>query len=83
MPTTGHAAAHAVLRYRVVQGWLRDETACGTVKIQQAINCNTHTGQTEVALPVKGRHGGLADALVVTPNGMVLVFRGPQGKDLF
>ena len=73
LPTVGHAAARAALRYGVAQGWILDETAPGSVNIQEAVDRVAHTGQTEVALHTRGRHGGPAKGNVVEPTGMVLV----------
>ena len=73
LPAVGHAAARAALRYGVVQGWILDETACGSVNIQEAVDRVAHTGQAEVALHTRGRHGGPAEGIIVEPSGMVLV----------
>ena len=73
MPTKRHAAASATLRYGVAQGWLQDETARSSVNIEQAIDRVTHTGLTEMALHMRGRHDGPAQRFIVEPNGMVLV----------
>ena len=69
----GHAAARAALRYGVAQGWILDETARGSVNIQEAVDRVAHTGQTDVALHTRGRHGGPAEGIVVEPTGTVLV----------
>ena len=69
----GHAAARAALRYGVVQGWILDATARGSVNIQEAVDRLAHTGQAEVALHTRGRHGRPAQGIVVEPSGMVLV----------
>ena len=69
----GHAAARAALRYRVAQGWILDETARGSVNIQEAVDRVAHTDQAEVALHTRGRHGRPAEGIVVEPSGMVLV----------
>ena len=69
----GHAAARAALRFRVAQGWILDETARSSVKILEAVDRVTHTGQAEVALHTRGRHGGPAEGIVVEPSGTVLV----------
>ena len=69
----GHAAARAALRYRVAQGWILDETARGSVNINEAVDLVAHKGQTEVALPTRGRHGGPLEGIVLEPTGMVLV----------
>ena len=73
LPAVGHAAARAALRYGVAQGWTLDETACGSVNIQEAVDRVAHTGQAEVALYTRGRHGGPAEGIVVPPSGLVLV----------
>ena len=73
LPAVGHAAARAALRYGVAQGWILDETAPGSVNIQEAVDRVAHTGQTEVALHTRGRHGGPVEGIVVGPSGMVLV----------
>ena len=69
----GHAAARAALRYGVAQGWVLDETALGSSNIQEAVDRVAHTGQAEVALHTRGRHGGPAEEIIVEPSGMVLV----------
>ena len=69
----GHAAAHAALRYRVVQGWINDETTRGSVNTQEAVDRVANRGQTEVALQTRGRHSGPAEGIVVEPTAMVLV----------
>ena len=68
----GYAAARASLRYGVAQGWIQDETTRGTVNIQEAINRVAHTGQTEVALHTRGRHGGPGEGIIPEPTGMIL-----------
>ena len=73
LPAVGHAAPHAALRYGVAQGWILDETARGSVTIQEAVDRLAHTGQAEVALHTRGRNGGPAEGIVVEPSGMVLV----------
>ena len=73
LPAVGHAAARAALRYGVAQGWILDETARGSVNIQEAVDQVAHTGQAEVALHTRGRHGGPAEGIVVEPSVMVLV----------
>ena len=73
LPAVGHAAARATLRYGPAQGWIRDDTARGSVNIQEAVDRVTHTGKTEVALHTRGRHGGPAEGIVVKPMGMVLI----------
>ena len=69
----GRGAAGAALHYGVAQGWILDETARGSVNIQEAVERVAHTGQGEVALHIRGRHGGPAEGIVVEPSGMVLV----------
>ena len=69
----GHAAARADLRYAVAQGWIQDGTTRGSDNIQGAVDRVAHTGQTEVALHTRGRHGGPAEGIVVEPTGTVLV----------
>ena len=69
----GPAAACAALRYGVAQGWILDETARGSVNIQEAVDRVTHAGQAAVALHTRGRHGGPAEGIIVQPSGMVLV----------
>ena len=69
----GHAAARAALRYGLAQGRILDETARGSVNIQEAVHRVADTGQAEVALHTRGRHGELAEGIVVDPSGMVLV----------
>ena len=69
LPAVGHAAARAALRYGVAQGWILDATA----RIQEAVDRVAHTGQAEVALHTRGRHGGPAEGIIVEPSGMVLV----------
>ena len=73
LPAVGHAAARACLRYGVAQGWILDETARGSVKIQQAVDRVAHTGQAEGALHTRGCRGTPAEGIVVEPSGMVLV----------
>ena len=67
------AAARAALSYGVAQGWILDETARGSVNIQEAVDRVTHAGQAAVALHTRGRHGGPAEGIIVEPSGMVLV----------
>ena len=69
----GYAAARAALRYGVVQGWIKDETTRGSVNIQEAVDRVADTGQTEVALHTRGRHGRPAEGFVLEPTGMVPV----------
>ena len=52
----GRAAARAALRYGLAQGWILDETARGSVNIQEAVDRVTHAGQAAVALHTRGRH---------------------------
>ena len=52
----GHAAACAALRYGVAQGLILDETARGSLNMQEAVNQVAHTGPAEVALYTRGRH---------------------------
>ena len=73
LPEVGPAAAHAALRYRLAQGWIMDETACGSVNIQEAVDRVTHARQAAVALHSRGRHGGPAEGIIVEPLGIVLV----------
>ena len=73
LPEVGRAAACAALRYGVAQGLFLDETARGSVNIQEAVDRVTHAGQAAVALHTRGRHGGLAEGIIVEPPGMVLV----------
>ena len=73
LPAVGHTAARAPLRYGVAQGWILDETTRGSVQIQEIVNRVAHTGQAEVALHTRGRHGRPAEGIAVRPTGMVLV----------
>ena len=73
LPEVGRAAARAALRYGVAQGWILDETARGSVNIQEAVDRVTHAGQAAVALHTRGRQGGPAEGIIVEPSGMVLV----------
>ena len=73
VPAVGHAAACAALRYSVAQGWIQDETTRNSVNIQEAVDLVANMGQTEVALHIRGRHGGPPEAIVVKPTGIVLV----------
>ena len=43
------------------------------MNIQEAVDRVAHTGQAEVALHTRARHGGPAEGIVVEPSGMVLV----------
>ena len=73
LPAVGHIAARAALRYGVAQGRILDETACGIVNIQEAVDRVAHTGRAEVALHTRGRHNRPAEGIVVEPSEMVLV----------
>ena len=73
LPEVKPAAACAALRYGLAQGWILDETARGSVNIQEAVDRVTHAGQAAVALHTRGRHGGPAEGIIVDPSGMVLV----------
>ena len=73
LPEVGPAAACAALRYGLEQGWILDETARGSVNIQEAVDRVTHAGQAAVALHTRGRHDGPAEGIIVEPSGMVLV----------
>ena len=73
LPVVRHAAACAALRYGVAQGWILDETAGGSLNIQEAVDGVAHTGQAEVALHTRGRHGRPAEGIIVEPSGRVLV----------
>ena len=73
LPEVGPAAACPALRYGVAQGWILDETARGSVNIQEAVDRVTQEGQAAVALHTRGRHGGPAEGIIVEPSGMVLV----------
>ena len=42
------------------------------MNIQEAVDRVAHTGQAEVALHTRGRHGGPAERIVIEPSGMVL-----------
>ena len=57
----------------MAQGWILDETARGSVNIQEAVDRVTHAGQAAVGLHTRGRHGGPAEGIIVEPSGMVLV----------
>ena len=72
-PKVGRAAARAALRYGVAQGWILDETARGSVNIQEAVDRVTHAGQGAVTLHTRGRHGGPLEGIIVEPSEMVLV----------
>ena len=71
-PRRGNAAARAALRHGMAQGRILDETARGSVNIQEAADRVARTGQAEVALHTRGRQGGPAEGIVVEPSGMVL-----------
>ena len=73
LPEVRPAAACAALRYGGAQDWILDETARGSVNIQEAVDRVTHAGQAAVALHTRGRQGGPADRIIVEPSGMVLV----------
>ena len=73
LPEVGRAAARAALRYGTAQGWILDETARGSVNIQEAVDRVAHAGQAAVALHTRGRHGGPAERIIVEPSGKVLV----------
>ena len=73
LPEVRPAAACAALRYGVVQGWILDETARGSVNIQEAVDRVTHAEQAAVALHTQSRHGRPAEGIIVEPSGMVLV----------
>ena len=73
LPAVGHAAARAALRYGPAQGWILDETARGSMNIQEAVDRVAHAGQAAVALHTRGRHGGPAEGIIVEPSGMLLV----------
>ena len=68
LPEVKPAAARAALRYGVTQGWILDETARGSVNIQEAVDRVTHAGQAAVALHTRGRHGGPAEGIIVDPS---------------
>ena len=57
----------------MAKGWILDETARGSVNIQEAVDPVAHTGQAEVALHTRSRHSGPAEGIIVEPSGMVLV----------
>ena len=73
LPEVKPAAARSALRNGVAQGWIQDETARGSVNIQEAVDRVTLAGQAAVALHTRGRHGGPAEGIIVEPSGMVLV----------
>ena len=73
LPEVKPAAACAAPRYGVAQGLILDETARGSMNIQEAVDRVTHAGQAAVALHTQGRHGGPAEGIIVEPSGMVLV----------
>ena len=80
LPEVKPAAARAALRYGVTQGWILDETARGSVNIQEAVDRVTHAGQAAVALHTRGRHGGPAEGIIVDPSGMVLVLAADMAR---
>ena len=80
LPEVKPAAASAALRYGVTQGWILDETARGSVNIQEAVDRVTHAGQAAVALHTRGRHGGPAEGIIVDPSGMVLVLAADMAR---
>ena len=57
----------------MAQGWILDETARGSVNIQDGVDRVTHAGQAAVALHIRGRHNGPAEGIIVEPSGMVPV----------
>ena len=73
LPEVKPTAACAALLYGVAQGWILDETAGGSVNIQEAVDRVNHAGQAAVALHTRGRHGGPAEGIIVESSGMVLV----------
>ena len=75
LPELGRAAARAALRYGLAQGWILDETARGSVNIQEAVDGVTHAGQAAVALHTRGRNGGPAEGIIVELSGMVWSWR--------
>ena len=80
LPEVGPADACAALRYRVAQGWILDETARGSVNIQEAIDRVTNAGDAAVAVHTRGRHGGPAEGIIVEPSGMVLVLAADMAE---
>ena len=78
----GRAAARAALRYGVEQGWILDETACGSVNIQEAVDRVAHAGQAAVALHIWGRHGGPTEGIIVEPSGIVLVLAADMVREM-
>ena len=69
----GRAAARAALRLGVAQSLILNETARGSVNIQETVDRVAHAGQAAVVLHTRGRHGGPAEGIIVEPSGMVLV----------
>ena len=65
--------ARGALRYGLAQGWNLDVTTCRSVNIQEALDLVAHTGQMEVSLHTRGRHGGPPEGIGVESTGMVLV----------
>ena len=57
----------------MAEGWILDETARGSVNIQEAVDRVTHAGQAALALHNRGCHGGPAEGIIVEPSGVVLV----------
>ena len=82
LPEVGPAAACAALRYGVAQRWILDDTARGSVNIQEAVDRVTHAGQAAVALHTRGDHGGPAEGIIVEPSGMVLVLAADMVRAL-
>ena len=82
LPEVGRVAARAALRYGVAQGWILDETARGSVNIQEAVNRVARAGQAAVALHTRGRHGGPAEGIIVEPSGMMLVLAAEMVRGL-
>ena len=82
LPEPGPVAACAALRYGLAQGPILDETARGSVNIQEAVEGVTHEGQAAVALHTRGRHGGPAEGIIVEPSGMVLVLAADMVRGL-
>ena len=48
LPEVGRADARTALRYGVAQGWVLDETARGSVNIQESFDRVAHAGQAAV-----------------------------------
>ena len=72
-PSPDDGALPEVKPAGVAQGLILDETARGSVNIQEAVERVTHAGQAAVALHTRGRHGRPAEGIIVEPSGMVLV----------